>query len=304
MQKVLLYVPEEQVLYKIKEEISKSFQSFSVFGFHLCEEALEFIRMQSMDIAFIYLDSNEKGKSLGEKCIDKIRMFSPDFKQLIIIGKDEKTAKLAYDLDAIDYLLFPIEDNRLKQTFLKVHRHLDSEKVDNKKTEIYIQCLNGFKVLKKDKEVLFTSSRAKELLAYLVTNRDRKLTWMQIADALWPDSPNDEKLMNNFHVASYSLRKTLKKYNIMSIFGYSRNSYWVDTSKFSCDFYQLVDLYREFLRNETMQIPIHSIPFGDFMQSSNYGWAFTVQNRIEKIYKDFAKDEHFKKVKNIYPETM
>lgn len=304
MQKVLLYVPEEQKLVKIKGDIRQLFENASVSSFSVCEEVLEYIRMQSIDIAFVYVDSRGLEKSLSEKCIEKIYLFSPNFKHLVIIGDAKETAKYAYDMNAIDYLLFPIESGRLLQTYQKIQASFNEEKVEYKKTDIHIQCFNGFKVFKKDKEIIFTSSRAKELLAYLVTNRDRKLTWMQIADALWPDSPSDEKLMNNFHVASFALRKTLKKYNIMSLFGYSRNSYWVDTSKFSCDFYQLIDLYREFLKNDAIQIPVYSVPFGDFMDNTNYSWAFTIQNRIEKIYKDLAKDEHFKKVKNIYPESM
>lgn len=301
---MLLYVPEEEKLIKIKEKIRQLFENVSISSFSICDEALEYIRLQSIDIAFVYVDSNDLEKSLGEKCIEKIYLFSPSFKHLVVVGDAKETAKLAYDMNAIDYLLFPIETDRLLQTYQKIQTSYHAEKIENKKTDIHIQCFNGFKVFKKDKEVVFTASRAKELLAYLVTNRDRKLTWMQIADALWPDSPSDEKLMNNFHVASFALRKTLKKHNIMSLFGYSRNSYWVDTSKFTCDFYQLIDLYREFLKNDSLQIPVYTVPFGDFMDNTNYSWAFTIQNRIEKIYKDLAKDEQFKKVKYIYPETM
>ena len=105
--------------------------------------------------------------------------------------------------------------------------------------------------------------------------------------------------MNNFHVASYALRKTLKKYNMSSIFVYARNSYWVDSSKFACDYYHLLDVYRDYIKDMHIDFQIEDIPCGEFMENMNYRWAYSLQNRIEKIYKDFSKDDRFKKLQKV-----
>lgn len=292
----MIFYPDMIVLMKLKQQISGMFPNSTVTSFHHCEEALDFVKTQETDLVFICSDLPSIPL---ESCLEKIKLFSNPKTQFIIIGNKKSDAKEAFDLNAIDFLLYPFSEQRLKQTYEKVLHYFALIKEDYKKSDVFVQCMSGFHVYKKNKEIQFASARAKELFAYLVTNKDRRLTWMQIADSLWPDSADDQKLMNNFHVASYALRKTLKKYNMSSIFVYARNSYWVDSSKFACDYYHLLDVYRDYIKDMHIDFQIEDIPCGEFMENMNYRWAYSLQNRIEKIYKDFSKDDRFKKLQKV-----
>ena len=113
--------------------------------------------------------------------------------------------------------------------------------------------------------------------------------WMTIADDVWPDSYDDKKLMNNFHVASFSLRTFLSENGIADIFDYSRNVYRVDTTKFTCDYLQLLEVYREFRKTKEIKIHPEHFKTGEYLEDLPYLWAMSTAEKVDDMIMEMER---------------
>ena len=126
-------------------------------------------------------------------------------------------------------------------------------------------------------------SKANDVLAYLINGQGKSLGWMSIADEVWPDSYDDKKLMNNFHVACFSLRTFLNENGIADVFDYSRNLYRVDVEKFECDFLKLHSVYNEYRKTKNVTINPHTFKTGEYLEDLPYIWAYPMAEKVEKM---------------------
>jgi|SRR5690554_2154956 len=245
-------------------------------GFTRVDELWECLEKENIQLIFMDIEMPEiNGIELAAKVFAKYPKI-----EIVFATAYDHYAVEAFEINAIDYILKPISKTRLKTT---VQRIIDGSVLKPAEKKIYISCLGGFEIYVNEKLIPFKLSKAKEILAYLINKMGRSVGWMSIADDVWEDILDDKKLMNNFHVASFSLRKFLKENDIEEIYDYSRNQYRIDTSKFKCDLFELHRVYEEFLKTKKVITNPQIFRTGELFAGLSYIWSFDMADKVEEM---------------------
>ena len=219
-----------------------------VSKFSDCEEALEFVRGNAIDIAF--LDINMRGMG-GLALAEKIVAARPNCKIVFCTGYEEYAIS-AFKLHASGYLMKPIsaEDVQAEIDNIKGMRH--REKL------LTVKCFGNFEVYAKNEKLLFKRLKTKELFAFLVDRNGASMTAKQICAALFPDDTDDTKNAAYLRQLILDLKNTLKTIGAEAVFCHETPCYRIDTSLIKCD-------YTSYL--ETGKPEFH----GEYM--TQYSWA-------------------------------
>ena len=219
----------------------------TVTHFTSCEEALEFIKDNPADIAF--LDINMRGMG-GLSLAEKIIGFCPDCRIVFCTGYEDYAIS-AFKLHAAGYLLKPISAEDVQAEINNIKGIKQKEKL------LTVKCFGNFEVYAKGEKLTFKRSKTKELLAFLIDRNGAGVTAAEIGVTLWE---NDEyrKNKNYIHQLFHDLRQSLEAVGAEEIFRRNNYFYSVDPEKMDCDYYAYL---------KTGKPEFH----GEYM--SQYSWA-------------------------------
>ena len=195
------------------------------------EAALDFLRENSLEAAF--LDIEMPGIS-GLKLAEKMRKIRPGL-VVIFITAYEKYAIDALKVKADYYLLKPYDKNDILEV-LERARLL----ARRQKKRVRFQTFGRFDLFVEDQAVLFSNSKAKELLALCVDHQGGSVTMEEAVDKLWEDRAYDARVKNLYRKAVMYLRQLFQEAGEEEIFRSSRGACSIDASRVECDYYQLL----------------------------------------------------------------
>ena len=217
---------EALMLGALAKAISASPDITSVTKFSDCDVAIDHIKTNPVDIAF--LDINMRGMG-GLALAEKIISHRPDCKIVFCTGYEEYAIP-AFKLHASGYLLKPISAK-------DVQVEIDNIKgVRQREKPLEVKCFGNFEVYVNGEKLTFKRSKTKELLAYLVDRNGAGVTVAEIGVALWEDD-EEQKNHNYIHQLFYDLRHTLAAAGVGEIFIRNNYLYSVDPEKMDCDYY-------------------------------------------------------------------
>ena len=191
-----------------------------------CEEALEFVTSNSVDIAF--LDINMRGMG-GLALAEKILSVCPDCKIVFCTGYEEYAIP-AFKLHASGYLLKPVSAKDVQVEIDNIKGLLRNEK------PLVAKCFGNFEVYAKGEKLTFKRSKTKELFAFLVDRNGAGVTVAEIEAALWENS-EEQKNQNYIHQLFRDLRQTLDSVGMGDIFQRNNYFYSIDPKKIDCDYF-------------------------------------------------------------------
>ena len=129
-----------------------------VTKFSDCEEALEFVKNNAIDIAF--LDINMRGMG-GLVLAEKILAMRPNCKIIFCTGYEEYAIP-AFKLHASGYLMKPISAEDVQIEINNIKGIKSNEKL------LTVKCFGNFEVYAKNEKLMFKRLKTKELFAFLV----------------------------------------------------------------------------------------------------------------------------------------
>ncbi len=218
-----------------------------VADFTSCEDALEFIKSNPSDIAF--LDINMRGMG-GLSLAEKIIGFCPECKIVFCTGYEEYAIP-AFKLHASGYLMKPISAEDVQEEIDNIKGILQSQK------PITVKCFGNFEVFAKGEKLTFRRSKTKELFAFLIDRNGAGVTVAEIGVALW-ENDEDQKNQNYIHQLFHDLRQSLEAVGMEDIFERNNYLYSVNPEKIDCDYFN-------YLKSGKPQF------IGEYM--SQYSWA-------------------------------
>ena len=245
---IAIAVDDEVLMLGALEAAVKASPDISdVYRFSDCEKALEFVKENSVDIAF--LDINMRGMG-GLALAEKIVGFCPDCKIVFCTGYEEYAIS-AFKLHASGYLMKPVSAK-------DVQSEIDNIKgIRQKQKPLTAKCFGSFEVYVKGEKLTFKRSKTKELLAYLVDRNGAGVTVAEIGVALWDDD-EDQKNHNYIHQLFHDLRQSLESAGVGDVFNRNNYYYSIDPEKIDCDYYSYLKTGKPEFRGEYM---------------SRYSWA-------------------------------
>lgn len=234
--------------------------------FETGEQLLDYLKEHTLDAVFLDIEiSGVNGLQLSQQILDLNENID-----IIFVTAYNQYAVEAFELHAMDYIMKPLTEERLVKT---VRRLLKNRSTEVKPGKPFIQCFGDFEVFLNGEAMVWKSSKAKEILAFLIHKNGISVNWEKIAGAVWPEY-NSEKAQTNFHANTYLLRKRLAKEGISQIMENGRGNYRVVKEQVSCELYQLEDLIKgnKITRNEYFSL-IEKLRQRGYMEESGYDWA-------------------------------
>ena len=222
--------------------ISASPDISEVTKFSDCEDALEFIKKNPADIAF--LDINMRGMG-GLALAERILAFRPECKIVFCTGYEEYAIP-AFKLHASGYLMKPISAE-------DVQKEIDNIKgVRKKEKPLTVKCFGNFEVYANGGKLVFKRLKTKELFAFLVDRKGAGMTAKQICAAMFSDDSDDTKNAAYLRQLVLDLKNTLKAAGAENVFRHETPCYRVDTSLIECDYISYLETGKPEFRGEYM----------------------------------------------------
>jgi two-component SAPR family response regulator len=239
---------EVLMLGALVEAIEASPDITQVTKFSNCEEALEFVKNNPVNIAF--LDINMRGMG-GLALAESILAVRPECKIVFCTGYEEYAIP-AFKLHASGYLMKPIAAS-------DVQGEIDNIKnVHQKEKLLTVKCFGNFEVYFKNETLMFKRLKTKELFAFLIDRNGAGMTAKQICAVLFPEDIDDAKNLAYLRQLVMDLKNTLKTVGAESVLCHDIPCYRVDTNLLKCDYFSYL---------ETGKPEFH----GEYM--TQYSWA-------------------------------
>ncbi len=228
-----------------------------VFQFSSCDEALDFVKENVIDIAF--LDINMRGMG-GLALAEKIIGACPGCKIVFCTGYEEYAIP-AFKLHASGYLMKPVSAK-------DVQVEIDNIKgIRQRQKPLTVKCFGTFEVYARGEKLAFKRSKTKELFAFLVDRNGAGVTVAEIGVALW-ENDEERKNQNYIHQLFRDLRQALEAVGVEEIFERKNYYYSLNPEKLDCDYYAYL---------KTGNPKFH----GEYM--SQYSWAEETCGLLWKI---------------------
>jgi two-component SAPR family response regulator len=246
-------------------------------------EILQYLKEKPLDAVFLDIEMpGVNGLSLASEILD-----INDSIDVIFVTAFNQYAVEAFELQAIDYIMKPLTENRLAKSLnrlLKAHKNITNDVMPK------IQCIGDFEVFVNGEALTWKNTKAKEILAFLVHQRGIPVNWEKIADAIWPDY-NYEQSHTNFHASTYLLRKRLAEAGISQIFENGRGNYRINKEHFQCDLY-IID---ERIRTNQMQrredfLLLEQLEKKGYMEENGYAWSQPRAAELDRMCRRFRED--------------
>jgi two-component system, LytTR family, response regulator len=202
-----ILIDDERPALRELEYLLSDYQDVAIVGAYtnpmLALKKIEDIKPQIvfLDINMMQIDGMELANKIVNSCPNTDIIFATAYDY----------ALEAYDIDALDYLLKPINKNRLEKT---MHRVMQKYKVEKVHRKLNIKCFGEFKIRWENEEpIKWRTEKTKELFAFLLHNHGKSISKYQIIDAVWPDI-DPYKAEHQLYNGIYYIRRKLNEYGI------------------------------------------------------------------------------------------
>ena len=232
-------------------------------------EALEFIKKVKIDAAFLDIEMPElDGFQLANHILDL-----QSWAAVVFVTAYNEYAVEAFRLNALDYLMKPVDKNRLQETLDRIVQEKD---LQMNPSQMKVRCFGRFKVIIGSSEVKFRTGKAEELLACLIDSRGREVSRNEIIDRLWPDYDGD-RAVAHFNTTLHYVRKALLRSGIKTPIEHLRGSYRLDTTSIDCDGHRFMSRVSASDKINAITIPeyeeIAALYTGDYLGDHEFQWA-------------------------------
>jgi two-component system, LytTR family, response regulator len=181
-------------------------------------------------VAFLDIEMPEMdGLTLAEQLLE----INPDMR-IVFITAYNQYAVAAFDLNAVDYVLKPINITRFYRMTDKIFKAVSSEPPRDKPA-VEITCFGQFKVLKNGVPVRWERSKAEELFAYLLMYHGLKVHKSVLIENLWSEC-QPTRALTILHTSIYKIRSLFSDVKDLIHLEYSENSYRLTLTGVNCDY--------------------------------------------------------------------
>jgi len=282
MFRVIIVDDEKSAINMLEKAIGKDERLNVVGKFTYYADAIDFVKNNPVDIAFLDIEMPEvKGIELAKM----LGSINPRI-DIIITSAYSEYALSAYQAHVIGYLLKPVDADELRAQIDILDRRYERTPEEPPKAErLKITCFGEFTCVG-TAPAKWKTTRAEELFALLVWSAGRPKTKLQIYEMLWPDAM-PETADNMFYVACTYIRNTLRDIGFPDIFCRERDKYYIDTDQIDCDMYSFTR-YAEtysFLGLDELRALL-GFYHGRFLDGKTYKWAEEPRQRYASIQRN------------------
>lgn len=290
--RVVLVDDEELAVFLLEKQLME-FENVEIVGKYTNIQLFH-DELDSLDADALFMDI-ELGLFHGIELTTKInKLANPPL--LIFVTAYSRYAVEAFEVSAFDYLLKPVEVERLKKTIDKLQNEMVKREllINRKKEEseeerkLHIHSLGKFALTdSKGQQVKWRTKKVKEMFAYLWHHRNSRVHKAAIIEELWPQHPYD-KANSIFHTTMYQLRKILKEIGYADAIFYNNDDYSLLIPHTS-DLEQLLEYFQIKVPTKAVVQQILATYTGDYFCEDGYIWAVYNQYRYKKMLTEYLE---------------
>lgn len=167
------------------------------------------------EINVVFLDIEMPGIN-GLELADKILEINATLTIIFVTAYNEYAVQ-AFELSALDYILKPVQLERLEKTVDRIllQQVQQSEQTIASEDDFYVNVCRELTFKESSgnyKVVEWRTTKAKELFLYLLQHRGNTIHKSSLTELLWPDFEQD-RAYSQLYTAIYHIRQTLSKFN-------------------------------------------------------------------------------------------
>lgn len=289
-----ILVDDEPIALEVLENMLEPYEDIDIIGSYTNPaDALKSIEVEKPDIIFLDIEMGDLN-GLG---IAEILMRELEEVEIVFVTAFSQYAIDAFEINAIDYLLKPIQENRLSKSIERLRENFQESKVRiNKKdtlNNLRVNSFGGFQVLDNMGNTLtWRTQKSKELFAYLCMKKERPVPKSIIMEAVFPGRDPD-KASTLLHTTIYQVRKNLGKLGYSNAVIYLDESYQINIPVES-DIERLNRIINLKKLNDEDIREVLEIYKGELLEEGYY-WGIEVQQRyrtlVLKTLESFSKKQ-------------
>lgn len=215
---ILIVEDNKELAQEIKEYLIQSRYICKIS--HTCEDAEEEINSNDFDVVLLDLGLPDGS---GFDVLKFIRKQKAKTAVVIITARGELDDKInGLELGADDYLTKPFALTELGARLYAIIRRIHGFSVNEIKIHGFVIQLQDYKVSYDDNQISLTKKEF-DIFQYLVLNKNRVITRLQVTEHVWGDILEINSDSNFIDVHVRNLRKKLDKYSKLDWFETVRN---------------------------------------------------------------------------------
>lgn len=277
-----IIVDDEQAAIKKLEKMLIDTGTIDVCGAFSDPTAVtDFLKENVVDIAFLDI---EMPKINGIELADQI-MDIQDSINIIFVTAFSEYAVEAFRCHALDYLLKPVNKDRLEMTIKRISdipvatHHLSHL--------VKVNCFGRLTVTIDEKALKFRTAKAEELFAYLIDNNGQPMHRNYIMDAFWCDYDGDRALVL-FNTTLHYLKKAFNQFGVKLNVIHQRGTYSLDMADMECDavsFCHQVGKLKNVTDDNVEECEkVLGLYIGNYLEQNDYEWTLQKRMTIKDQY--------------------
>jgi len=203
--------------------------------------SLEYLRSNpAIDVVFLDINMPDiNGLDLAERLLE----VRPELEIVFITAHEEHAIK-AFELNAFDYLLKPVETERIEKTIVKLRQAFAVKKAFIEKQALRAHFFGKFELLINNNPIRWRSRKAQEFVAFLISRPSKSAQKHVICEALYPDIEEKNALINIQSTASRARQSLADSGGAIRI-TYNNDGYQLVMPQLSTDLQDMLALCRK-----------------------------------------------------------
>lgn len=242
----------------------------------------------------VFLDIGMPGMN-GLEAAEHIRRSERDLPFVYITAYSDYAIE-AFELNALDYLLKPVNLQRLTRTLDRIQSNRERTGNGEAAAEprrLRILCFSQLELAMRGrtrKAPRWRTLKAMELFAYMLHHSGRRIDKERLLETLWPDFGYD-KAVTHLHTSVYQVRNVLKKWGSRASIEYAHEGYCLEEIDWTSDteeFEQLLGNGANFpeVTQENRELYARGLALyrGEYLDSHDYPWAAARRRELQQQY--------------------
>lgn len=269
---VLIADDEIDSLEEIKYCVEKYDQHYVCTACSNAFEALEQAEKTRFDIALLDIEMPViNGLELAERLIDLF----PDI-GIAFLTAYNNYASEAFEVNAVDYILKPIREERLFMALDKLEVRIPGKLgAEICKDRLSIRMFGKFTVWLDGELLRWNRQKSAEIFAYLVENKGCPVRKEILCELFWPGLETNRALVN-LQTAMHSIRKTVNTSGVGLVrIEYTSNTYILQISEANIDAEQFESMLKKALELNDKSCLKQAVNLytGDYLEEEGWLWA-------------------------------
>lgn len=251
-------------------------------------DLINHVQRESIDAVFMDIHMPDiKGIDLAEKLLN----IQPSLQIVFVTAYNEYAVK-AFELNALDYILKPVQKERLEVTIqrIKENSYINTNtEQESVKTKYKIKNLGAFRFYMDNNqvEVKWRTTKAKELFAYFVQNHENTIRKGELTDLMWSNLPW-ERAHSQLYSTVYQIRKMTQQIGMPIKISSQDEFYHITIDGVEIQSVEWKSAALDLLREDNVSVSAYfkllEAYQGDYLEEIEAAWVLKERNSLRKIW--------------------